>query len=153
MILEFNLMCEPPKHTAQGSSIVLKNFKTGKYFIGKKANSNAIQTKNELLAMLLPYQPETALEGAIKLEIDLFYSWRKTETKKNKAKGILPVVVKPDLDNWVKQFNDCLTRLSFWKDDAQVYDLHLRKFYADKPHISVKISNEIIDLKESVKIL
>lgn len=138
-MIEFVLHCEPPKHTAQGSSMILKSKKTGKYFIGKKANSNAIQTKNELLAMLLPYAPEKPLEGAIALQIDIFYSWRKSETKKNRAKGQMPVITKPDLDNWVKQFNDCLTRLAFWRDDAQVFDMHLRKFYADVPRIEVKI--------------
>lgn len=139
MIIQFTLHCNPPKHTAQGSSTILKNFKTGKFFIGKKANSNAIQAKSELLAMLLPHRPQKPLEGALKLEIDIFYSWRKSETKKNRAKGVLPVTTKPDLDNWVKQFNDCLTRLNFWTDDAQVFDLHLRKFYTDEPKIVVKI--------------
>lgn len=142
MIIQFTLYCNPPKHTAQGSSTVLKNFKTGKFFIGKKANSNAIQAKTELLAMLLPHRPKKPLEGALKCEIDIFYSWRKSETKKNRLKGVMPVTTKPDLDNWVKQFNDCLTRLNFWTDDAQVFDLHLRKFYCDEPKIVVKIEEE-----------
>lgn len=140
MELNFTLWCEPPKHTAQGSSVILKNFKTGKFFIGKKSNSNATQTKNELMWLLMPHRPQKPLEGAIKCEIDIYYSWRKTETKKNIQKGIMPVITKPDLDNWNKQFSDVLTRLAFWKDDAQVYDLHLRKFYNEKPRIDVKIS-------------
>lgn len=140
MELEFILHCEPPKHTAQGSSTILKNFKTGKFFIGKKSNSNAIQAKNELMWLLMPHRPQKPLEGAIKLEIDIFYSWRKSETKKNREKGQMPVITKPDLDNWVKQFNDCLTRLSFWRDDAQVFDMHLTKFYSDTPMIRVKIT-------------
>lgn len=139
MKLEFTLWCEPPKHTAQGSSTILKNFKTGKFFIGKKSNSNAIQTKNELMWLLMPHRPQKPLNGALKCEIDIYYSWRKSETKKNIQKGIMPVIVKPDLDNWNKQFSDVLTRLSFWNDDAQVYDLHLRKFYSNKPRIEVKI--------------
>ena len=139
-MIEFVLHCEPPKHTAQGSSMILKSKKTGKYFIGKKSNSKAIQTKEELLTMLMPHTPKLPLESAIALKIDIFYSWRKSETKKNRAKGVMPVTTKPDLDNWVKQFNDCLTRLAFWRDDAQVADLHIRKFYADKPRIEVKIT-------------
>ncbi|MBO7712651.1 MAG: RusA family crossover junction endodeoxyribonuclease [Methanobrevibacter sp.] len=138
-MIEFVLHCEPPKHTAQGSSMILKSKKTGKYFIGKKSNSKAIQTKEELLTMLMSHAPKKPLESAIALKIDIFYSWRKSETKKNKAKLIMPVITKPDLDNWVKQFNDCLTRLAFWRDDAQVFDLHIRKFYADVPRIEVKI--------------
>lgn len=138
--IEFILLCNPPKHTAQGSSVVLKNVNTGKYFIGKKANSNATQSKNELLALLVPYRPKTPLKGALKCKIDIFFPFRKSEPKKNRAKGMLPVTTKPDLDNWVKQFNDCLTRLNFWNDDAQVCDLHLRKFYCEHPRIEVKIT-------------
>ena len=137
--MRFVLKCEPPKHTAQGSSMILKSKKTGKYFIGKKSNSKAVQTKEELLAMLTPFAPTKPLQGAITLKIDIFFLWRKSEPKKNIAKGIMPVITKPDLDNWVKQFNDCLTRLAFWRDDAQVFDLHLRKFYSDTPRIEVEI--------------
>lgn len=139
-MIEFILHCEPPKHTAQGSSMILKSKKTGKYFIGKKANSNATQTKNELLAMLLPYAPEKPLETPIKLEIRWVYSWRKSETKKNRSKGEMWCITKPDTDNICKMFNDCLTRLAFWKDDAQVSVLHFEKLYADNPRIEVKIT-------------
>ena len=138
--LEFTLWCNPPKHTAQGSSTVLKNPKTGKYFIGKKTDSNAIQTKNELLAMLIPYRPQTPLQGALKCEIRWVYAWRKSETKKNRAKGEMWCQTKPDCDNICKIFSDCLTRLAFWNDDAQVAVLHFEKLYADTPRIEVKIT-------------
>lgn len=139
-MISFVLHCEPPKHTAQGSSTILKNFKTGKFFIGKKANSKAVQDKNYLLAMLMPYQPKKPMEGALKLEIDLFYSWRKSEPKKNRAKGQMPITTRPDVDNLVKQILDCFTRLAFWVDDAQVFDLHITKFYTDTPMMRVKIT-------------
>lgn len=139
MKIEFMIMGQPPKHTAQGSSTVLKNFKTGKYFIGKKANSNATQDKNYLLAMLIPHRPKTPLQGAIKCEIELFYSWRKSETKKNISKGEMPVITKPDCDNLAKQILDCLTRLNFWNDDAQVFDLRIVKKYSSEPRTVFKI--------------
>lgn len=138
--LQFTLHCNPPKHTAQGSSTILKNFKTGKFFIGKKSNSKAIQTKNELMAILLPHQPKKPLEGALKCEIDIFYSWRTSEPKKNRVTGYRWCDTKPDLDNWNKQFSDCLTRLRFWNDDSQVADLHITKRWGDEPRIDVKIS-------------
>jgi Holliday junction resolvase RusA-like endonuclease len=139
-MIEFILHCEPPKHTAQGSSMILKSKKTGKYLIGKKANSKATQTKQELLALLYQHAPQTPLQGALKLEIRWVYSWRKSETKKNRAKGEMWCITKPDTDNLCKLFNDCLTRLAFWKDDAQVSVLHFEKLYADNPRIEVKIT-------------
>lgn len=139
-MIEFVLHCEPPKHTAQGSSMILKSKKTGKYFIGKKSNSRATQTKNELFALLYPNVPKTPLQGPLKLEIRWVYSWRKSETKKNRAKGEMWCETKSDCDNLCKMFNDCLTRLAFWKDDAQVASLHFEKLYSDQPRIEVKIT-------------
>lgn len=138
-MIEFVLHCEPPKHTAQGSSTILKNFKTGKFFIGKKANSNAIQAKEELMWLIMPYRPQKPLEGALKCEIRWVYSWRKSETKKNISKKEMYCQVKPDCDNLFKLFGDILTRLGFWKDDAQISVLHFEKLYSDNPRIEVKI--------------
>lgn len=139
MKIEFTINGQPPKHTAQGSSMILKSKKTGKFFIGKKADSNAVQDKNYLLAMLVPHRPETPLRGALKCEIELFYLWRKSETKKNIAKGEMPVTTKPDCDNLAKQILDCLTKLAFWSDDAQVFDLRIVKKYSSNPKTVFKI--------------
>jgi len=143
--MRFVLYCEPTKHTAQGSSTILKS-RDGRLFIGKKSNSLATQAKKELMWLLAPYRPDKMMTGAIRLNIDLYFSWRKSESKTNRQKGIMPVIVKPDLDNWNKAFCDCLTRIGFWKDDSQIYDLHLRKFYADSPRIEVEIEENPTDL-------
>ena len=143
MIIDFTLHCNPPKHTAQGSSTILKNFKTGKFFIGKKANSNAIQAKSELLGMLIPHRPKKALQGALNCEIEVVYAWRASEPKKNKVTGYKWCDTRPDIDNWLKQFFDCLTRLGFWVDDSQVASLTFSKRWGDNPRISVHI-NELI---------
>jgi len=139
-ILRFTLKCIPPKHTAQGSSTILKNFKTGKFFVGKKSNSKAVQAKTELMAMLMPHQPKTPLQGPLECEIDIVYPWRNSEPKKNRTAGYRWCDKKPDLDNWNKQFSDCLTRLGFWEDDSQVSILHLTKRWGNEPRIDVVIS-------------
>ena len=138
--IEFTLNCNPPKHTAQGSSTILKNFKTGKYFIGKKSNSNAIEAKTMLLCMLMPYRPKTTLEGSLKCEIEYIYAWRNSEPKKNRLLGFRWCDTRPDADNILKQFFDCLTTLRFWNDDSQVSDLHFSKKWGDEPKINVKIT-------------
>lgn len=143
--MRFVLNIEPTKHTAQGSSTILKS-RGGRYFIGKKSNSLATQAKQELMWALKPYRPAKMMLGAIRLKIDLYYGWRKSDSKTTRQRGMMPVVVKPDLDNWCKVFADCLTRIGFWKDDSQVYDLHLRKFYADSPRIEVEIEENPTDL-------
>lgn len=139
MKLEFTLLCNPPKHTAQGSSTILKNFKTGKFFIGKKQNSNAVQAKNELMWLLMPHRPQKPLEGALCCSIHYVYPWRSSEPKKNKIIGHRYCDTRPDIDNICKQLFDCLTTLRFWNDDAQVSDLHFVKLWGDEPRIDIEI--------------
>lgn len=46
---------------------------------------------------------------------------------------------KPDTDNLDKALKDEMTRLHFWKDDAQVCSEISEKFWADVPGIFVKV--------------
>ena len=44
---------------------------------------------------------------------------------------------KPDTDNLIKLFKDCMTRTGWWMDDAQVCSEVTEKFWAVKPGIWV----------------
>ncbi len=46
---------------------------------------------------------------------------------------------KPDTDNLQKLLKDVMTRLGFWKDDAQVASEHAEKFWAEVPGIYVVV--------------
>lgn len=46
---------------------------------------------------------------------------------------------KPDTDNLIKLFKDCMTRVGFWKDDAQVCSEVTEKFWGSRPGIYVRI--------------
>lgn len=46
---------------------------------------------------------------------------------------------RPDTDNLIKLFKDCMTRCGFWKDDAQVCSEITEKFYGATPGIYVKV--------------
>lgn len=46
---------------------------------------------------------------------------------------------KPDTDNLIKLFKDCMTRTGWWCDDAQVCSEITEKFYADRPGIYVRV--------------
>lgn len=129
--------CIPPKHTAQASNKILKT-KDGKYFIGKKSDSKAKQTQNDLISLLYPYRPQKPLEGALKLEIKWVYPFRKSEPKKNRG-GELYCYTRPDVDNLCKLLFDVMTRLGFWLDDSQIADLHFVKCWSDNPRIEIFI--------------
>lgn len=48
-------------------------------------------------------------------------------------------ITKPDTDNLQKLLKDCMTKLSFWTDDALVASEICEKFWSDTPGIYVKI--------------
>ena len=46
---------------------------------------------------------------------------------------------RPDTDNLVKLLKDCMTKVGFWHDDAQVCREFLEKFWSDRPGIFVEV--------------
>ena len=46
---------------------------------------------------------------------------------------------KPDTDNLIKLFKDCMTKTHYWHDDAQVCSEVTEKFYGDRPGIYVQV--------------
>lgn len=48
-------------------------------------------------------------------------------------------VTRPDTDNLIKLFKDCMTRCHYWHDDAQVCSDIIEKFYGDRPGIYVRV--------------
>jgi Holliday junction resolvase RusA-like endonuclease len=60
---------------------------------------------------------------------------RKSETKKRRALGCIPHDKRPDLDNLAKLTIDCMTRLGWFCDDAQIARLELEKEWSTAPGI------------------
>lgn len=136
--LSFFVKCNPPKSTAQASLRIMKR-RDGTQFVGKFAKSKGKQVQGELMTLLREHVPQTSFDGPIKLAVQWRYPWRKSETRKNKAKGWMYCDTRPDVDNLLKMFQDCLTRLGFWTDDSQVASLAFEKMWSDTPGISVEI--------------
>ena len=76
------------------------------------------------------------------VRIQAFYEPPKSVSKKKRSEmlggKILPAK-KPDIDNVVKAVLDALNGISFYRDDAQVIELHVRKSYSEKPRVEVCI--------------
>ncbi len=47
-------------------------------------------------------------------------------------------MVKPDLDNHIKSASDALNGI-LWVDDNLIISLEAKKFYSEKPHLTVEI--------------
>ena len=75
------------------------------------------------------------------LRIIAYYSIPKSASKKKKllmmCHAIRPMK-KPDNDNVVKIIQDALNLVAY-RDDVQIVDCQLRKFYSDRPRVEVTI--------------
>ncbi|QNV51628.1 hypothetical protein GE573_00524 [Bacillus velezensis] len=58
--------------------------------------------------------------------------------KKKLKNGLLRPITKSDVDNYVKGVKDALNHL-IYKDDSQVVDLKVSKFYSKEPRVEVMI--------------
>ena len=80
--------------------------------------------------------------GAVEIEIHAYYEIPKSASRKR----VLDMVSdrerptkKPDGDNIAKAVCDALNGVAY-KDDSQVVDLTVRKYYSKFPHVQVFIS-------------
>lgn len=101
--------------------------------------SKAKQEERDLLTLLTPYAPSQPMEGPLELSITLTYPWRSSTSKKVMALGRICKDTKPDCSNIVKNFEDCLSKLLFFRDDSQVASLTVRKFWGDNVGIEVTL--------------
>ena len=84
----------------------------------------------------LPY------ENQVRAEIEVLVAVPKSDSKtKKKAKieGMIRPAVKPDCDNLAKSILDSLNGLAY-HDDKQVVELSVKKYYAEKAEVKIKLS-------------
>lgn len=90
----------------------------------------------KLMAFLSKHSPPQPMTGPVILKV----SWLFPITGKHTE--MEPKQTKPDTDNLQKLLKDVMTDLGYWKDDAQVFDEHVKKFYSDLPGIAVFATND-----------
>ena len=84
----------------------------------------------------LPY------ENQVRAEIEVLVAVPKSDSKtKKKAKieGMIRPAVKPDCDNLAKSILDSLNGLAY-RDDKQVVELVVKKYYAENAEVKIKLS-------------
>lgn len=103
-------------------------------------NKDAKQSEHDFTVLLQPFRPPVPIENPIKLEVDIVWPWRVSEPNWRRALGLVAHTSKPDCSNWIKQMEDCMTKLRFWNDDGQVCDLRVTKAWGDDVGITVRIT-------------
>jgi Holliday junction resolvase RusA-like endonuclease len=134
-MIAFHLPITPPKATSQGAGKRMVIVKGKPMFFKNKAAASA---EHDYLTLCAPHAPHRPLDGAVALKVDFVFPWRKSEPRKRRALGRVPMTTKPDLSNAIKALEDCLTKLGFWEDDGQVADLHITKAWGD--HVGINIT-------------
>jgi|SRR5690625_1323046 len=91
------------------------------------------------------YAPKTLYEAELSVDLDIYRQIPKSTTKRKRelynARLIRPTV-KPDLDNYSKSILDALNGIMY-KDDSQIVDLNISKYYSDDPRVEVRIKELI----------
>ena len=81
------------------------------------------------------------IEGQILATIDCYYAIPKSTSNKNREamyRNVIRPTKKPDVDNVAKSILDSLNGMAY-KDDSQVVECIVRKWYADEPKVKVKL--------------
>lgn len=127
MAIEFFLpMGRLPSATAQEKGV---NRKTGAWY--EPTDVKAARAK--FMAHLGRHRPAQPMQGPVRLTVQ----WCYPASEKHPA-GTWKTT-KPDTDNMIKLFKDCMTRCRFWLDDAQVCSEVNEKYYNDVPGIFVRV--------------
>lgn len=126
-----------PKGTAQqhGERIAYKRI-GGRLvpFIEHYRKANVQLARNMFTVKMKPYRPKQPSDRPIRLAVCLYFNISKPQKLWGKYK-----TTRPDCDNYVKEIKDVMTELGFWKDDAQVVDLHVIKRYSEKATIYIQL--------------
>ena len=126
MQIEFFMTMIPPTVTHQEHKVMVRK---GKPYFYEPAELKAARSK--LLAFVGKHKPKVPLKGPLRLVTK--WIWKKDE------QGFEYKTTKPDTDNLIKLLKDCMTKVGYWEDDAQVASEITEKFYGDIPGIFVQV--------------
>jgi Holliday junction resolvase RusA-like endonuclease len=97
--------------------------------------------KEQLRALATEIYHDAPLEGEIYLKVAFYRKIQKSISKKEhdrRVSGAHRPIVKPDLSNYLKAFEDALNGI-IWADDAMIVHEEIDKYYSDEPRIEVEI--------------
>jgi Holliday junction resolvase RusA-like endonuclease len=120
----FFMAMQPPTTTAQMHKVTIRNGKPVFFDPPEVA-----EMKAKLRAHLAQHVPDDPLLGPLRAHFH--WIWQ-AETEAWKP-------TKPDTGNLQKAILDIMTKLGFWRDDAQICDERCRKSWGPIPGIYVEI--------------
>lgn len=134
MELNFTVMGEP---VAQGRP----RFSSKARFTRPYDPAKSRKYKDYVRRVAQEYAPQEPLTGQLQVEIYVYKPSLKSFSKKKAEQAeqkILRPITKPDVDNYAKGIKDALNKI-IWKDDSQVVDLRVQKFYSKNPRVEIRV--------------
>lgn len=119
--MNFFITMNPPTATAQEHKVRVVKGKPMFYDPPEIKEAKAL-----LIGHLAQHRPAAAMDGALSLRT--LWLFPRGHHKNGEWR-----VTKPDTDNLQKLLKDCMTRVGFWKDDAQVVRETVEKRWSDEP--------------------
>ena len=129
MKIDFFMPMIPPTITHQEKKVHVVNGKPV-FYEGQELKA----ARSKLEAHLAKHRPDKKYVGGIELLVK--WCFLRGRHKDGEYR-----ITKPDTDNLQKMLKDCMTRVGFWEDDAQVCLEIIEKFWADIPGIYISIRN------------
>ena len=120
--MNFFIAMKPPTATAQEKKV--NTVKSKPVFYDPPAVKAA---REKITAYLCEHRPVKPMSGAVELRT----LWLFPRGKAHKHGEWR--ITKPDTDNLQKLLKDCMTKVGFWRDDAQVAREISEKRWSDEP--------------------
>lgn len=127
MTIQFFIPCKPPTKTHQMKKVRVTKGKPIFY-----EPQEVLTIRQKFMATLKGYAPATPITGPVRLLTKWCYPRGTHDNGEWKT-------TKPDTDNMIKLFKDCMTATGYWKDDAQVCSELTEKFWSEIPGIFVHV--------------
>ena len=113
-----------------------------KPFVRTYTPKETVEAEQDVRVQSLKTRPKTLILGSISMTIDVYRkipkSLSKTKIQDAEDKKLLPIS-RPDWDNYGKLVCDALNGV-YYKDDSQITEAIVRKFYSSSPRLEVTIS-------------
>jgi Holliday junction resolvase RusA-like endonuclease len=137
--ISFTVPGAPSTHTSQQKGVHIARKRAIFY------TKSAVKAEHRRIRTAAwPHRPEKPIEGPVDVSIELYFPLTEAQAKAHVASladdsFAIRKITKPDADNSAKLIVDVLTDCGFFKDDAQVADLHVSKYHGAVPRIEISI--------------
>lgn len=141
MNIKFTVYGEP---VAKGRS---RFFRRGN-FVQTYTPKETERGEYDLKLQALKHKPEEPLGGPVVMVIRIFKQTLKSFSRKRAdlaEHGLFRPDTKPDWDNYGKLVSDALNGI-FYRDDSQVVDCRVMKYYSKTPRIEIEIGSALEQL-------